>query len=68
MTIKNKLREIRMREYMLSQKDFCEVLKINVRTYSPLENNKVQGNIETIFFICKNLHKKIEDIWYEVSE
>ena len=49
--IKNKLKEIRMKEYMMTQKDFCEV--INKRTYSPLEGNKVQGNIETIFKIEK---------------
>ena len=34
--IKNRLREIRMKEYMMSQKDFCEVIGINKRTYSPL--------------------------------
>jgi putative transcriptional regulator len=52
--IKNRLREIRMKEFMMSQKDFCEVIGINKRTYSPLEGNKVQGNIENIFKIARN--------------
>jgi len=64
----NRLKEIRMKEYMMSQKEFCEVLDINTRTYSPLECNKVKGNIETIFKIARKLNKNIEDIWYEVSE
>lgn len=66
--IKNKLKEIRMREYMMTQTEFCrDVLKINIRTYSPIENNKQQGNIETIFRIAKALNRSIEDIWYEVK-
>jgi putative transcriptional regulator len=65
MIIKNRLKEIRMREYMMSQKEFCEnILKTNVRTYNPIENNKVQGNIETAMSIAKNLSRKVEDIWY----
>jgi putative transcriptional regulator len=66
--VKNRLKVIRMQEYMMSQKEFCEVIGINTRTYSPLESNKVQGNIETILKIAKNLNRTIEDIWYEVSE
>jgi putative transcriptional regulator len=65
----NKLKEIRMKEYMMNQKEFCEnVLKINTRTYSPIEGNKVQGNIETAMIISKALNRKIEDIWYFVNE
>jgi putative transcriptional regulator len=65
MGVKNKLKEIRMREYMMSQKDFCEnILKINIRTYNPIENNKVQGTIDTAMNIANNLNKRIEEIWY----
>lgn len=63
--IKNHLKEIRMKEYMLNQKEFCEnILKVNIRTYNPIENNKVQGTIETAMNIARSLNKKIEDIWY----
>ncbi len=62
--VKNKLKEIRMREYMMNQTEFCDkVLNMNIRTYSPIEGNKVQGNIETILQIAKALNRKVEDIW-----
>lgn len=62
--VKNRLREIRMREYMLSSKEFCEILNIPESTYSKIESNKQQGNIETILKIAKALNLKVEDIWY----
>lgn len=69
MTVKNKLKEIRMKEYMMNQKEFCsEVLKINRRTYSSLERNEVQGNLETAFKIAESLKRTIEDIWYYEAE
>ncbi|MCT8976281.1 helix-turn-helix domain-containing protein [Clostridium sp. CX1] len=69
MAIKNRLKEIRMREYMLNQKEFAEeILKISVFTYNPIESNKKQGNIETIFKISKALNRRIEDIWFYEAE
>lgn len=62
--VKNRLKEIRMREFMLSSKEFCEILKIPESTYSKIEANKQQGNIETILRISKALNRKVEDIWY----
>lgn len=63
--VKNRLKEIRMREYMMNQKEFCEsVLFINVFTYNPIEGNKVQGNIETAIKIAKALNRPVEEIWY----
>ncbi|WP_294405609.1 helix-turn-helix transcriptional regulator [uncultured Clostridium sp.] len=62
--VKNRLKEIRMREYMLSQKEFCKILKISQSTYSNIEANKIQGNIENILTIAKALNRKVEDIWY----
>lgn len=50
---------------MMNQKEFCEnILHLNTRTYSPIEANKVQGNIETILRIATALDRKVEDIWY----
>ena len=62
--MKNRLKEIRMREYMMSQKEFCELIGISQSTYSSIEANKIQGNIENILIICKALNRKVEDIWY----
>lgn len=65
--VKNKLKEIRMREYMLNQKDFCKLIGISQSTYNPIENNTKQGNAETILLIAKGLNRKVEDIWYLVE-
>ena len=65
--VKNKLKEIRMREYMLNQKDFCKLIGISQSTYNPIENNIKQGNSETILLIAKGLNRKVEDIWYLVD-
>lgn len=62
--VKNKLKEIRMREYMMNSKEFCKVIDIKANTYSQIEANKQQGNIETILKIAKALNRKVEDIWY----
>lgn len=63
--VKNHLKEIRMKEYMLNQKEFAEnVLHVSVYTYNPIENNKTQGNIETILIIAKALNRPVENIWY----
>lgn len=65
--VKNRLKEIRMREYMLNQKDFCKLIGISQSTYNPIENNIKQGNAETILLIAKGLNRKVEDIWYLVD-
>ena len=65
--VKNKLKEIRMREYMMNSSEFCKVIDISISTYSKIESNKQQGNIETIFKISKALNRKVEDIWYLID-
>lgn len=62
--VKNILKEIRMREYMMNSSEFCKVLGISISTYSQIESNKQQGNIETILKISTALNRKVEDIWY----
>ncbi|NFO03097.1 helix-turn-helix domain-containing protein [Clostridium botulinum] len=64
MGVKNKLKEIRMKEYMMNQKEFCELIGISQSTYNPIENNVKQGNAETLLIIAKGLNRKVEDIWY----
>ncbi|GAA0735807.1 helix-turn-helix transcriptional regulator [Clostridium oceanicum] len=65
--VRNRLKEIRMREYLMNQKEFSEkVLKLSLSTYNPIEQNKSQGNIETILKIAKALNRSIEEIWYMV--
>ncbi|AUN10696.1 transcriptional regulator [Clostridium botulinum] len=53
-----------MKEYMMDQKTFAEMLGIKKSTYNTIELNKVQGNAETLLTIAKALNRKVEDIWY----
>ena len=62
--VKNKLKEIRMTKYMMNSNEFCKMIGISPSTYSQIETNKKQGNIETILKISKALNLKVEDIWY----
>ena len=62
--VRNRLKEIRMKNYMMNAKEFSELLGIKANTYSQLETQKQQGNIETILKISKALNLKVEDIWY----
>ena len=62
--VKNKLKEIRMTKYMMNSIEFCKMIGISPSTYSQIETNKQQGNIETILKISKALNLKVEDIWY----
>lgn len=65
--VRNRLKEIRMREYMMNSSEFCKVLNISISTYSQIESNKQQGNIETILKISRALNRKVEDIWYLID-
>lgn len=64
MSVKNRLKEIRMKEYLMNSKEFCSLLGVSQSTYSQIESNKQQGNIETILKISKALNRKVEDIWH----
>ncbi|WP_279222137.1 helix-turn-helix transcriptional regulator [Clostridium sp. JN-9] len=55
---------MRMREYMMDQKEFSKMLGISNTTYNTIELNKVQGNAETLLRISKALNREVEDIWY----
>lgn len=64
--LKNKLKEIRMREYMLSSSEFAKFLGINLGTYSQIENDKKSVSLENAFRIAEKLNRTIEDIWEKV--
>lgn len=49
---------------MLNSSEFTKLLNISLSTYSQIESNKQQGNIETILKIAKALNQKVEDVWY----
>jgi len=62
--VKNKLKEIRMREYMMNQKDFANKLEISIKVYWSWENDKSSPTLERALEIAKKLDKDIKEIWY----
>ncbi|WP_073249257.1 helix-turn-helix transcriptional regulator [Caloramator proteoclasticus] len=62
--VKNRLKEIRMREYMMNQKVFAEFIEIDIKSLSNWERNISRPNLEIALKIAKKLNKKVEDIWY----
>ena len=64
MGVKNKLKEIRMREYMMNQKDFANKLEISIKVYWSWENDKSSPTLERALEIAKKLDKDIKEIWY----
>jgi putative transcriptional regulator len=66
--IRNKLKEIRMKEYMMNQREFAEqILDIDYRKYNHYENS-TSPSAETMIIIAKKLKKPIEDIFYIIEE
>lgn len=65
MAVKNKLKEIRMKEYMLSAIEFSKMLDVKKSTYSQWENELNNPTLEKAFEVAKKLNKNINEIWYE---
>jgi DNA-binding XRE family transcriptional regulator len=63
MGVKNKLKEIRMKEYMLPQTEFAKLLEIDYRQYNRYENGTVP-NLETALQIIERLNKTINEVFY----
>lgn len=65
--IKNKLKEIRMKEYMIESKsEFARMLDVPVQTYIKWENEESSPNLDLAFTIAKKLNRTVIDIWYQI--
>ena len=62
--IKNKLKEIRMREYMMTGQDFAKMLNVSRTTYSNWEVGTSRPTLDKALEIAKQLNKDIGYIWY----
>ena len=62
--VRNRLKEIRMKEYMMAPGEFAKYLGISIRMYSAYENSHSNPTIEGCLKISKILNKNINDIWY----
>ncbi|EGT4144077.1 helix-turn-helix transcriptional regulator [Clostridium perfringens] len=64
MSVNNKLREIRMREFLMEIREFADKLGVNLKTYSNWEKNRSKPPLEEALKIAEKLERNIEDIWY----
>ena len=64
MPVKNRLREIRMREYALEPQQFAEFIAVNFKTYYSWERGIAGPSLNTALEVAKKLNKRVEDIWY----
>ena len=64
MVVKNRLKEVRMKEYMMEPKEFSEMLDVNTRTYYSWELGTAIPSMKEGLRVSNKLNKKLEDIWY----
>lgn len=65
MKLRNRLKEIRMKEYMKSAKEFAEMLDVKKSTYSQWENEQNNPTLEKAYEVSKKLNREVIEIWYE---
>lgn len=63
--VKSKLREIRMREFLMAPGEFAKYLDIPIQTYSGWENNHSRPTLEKALDIADKLNKDVKEIWYK---
>lgn len=64
MAVKNKLKEIRMKEYMMEPGEFAKLLNVNVKTYYSWEKGAANPNLQKALEVAKVLNKEIGEVWY----
>ena len=65
MPLANRLKQIRMQEYQMNQKEFRIMLGIDVAsTYSQIESGKRVPGMEFAYEIAAKLNRSVDDIWY----
>ena len=62
--VKNRLREIRMREYLMEQKEFAAFLGVGLTTYFNWEKGTSKPPLEKAIEIANKLDKDVREIWY----
>ena len=63
--LKNKLKEIRLKEYMMNSREFAEMLEVKESTYCRWEKCDNNPNLELAYKIAEKLNKSVTDIWYQ---
>lgn len=61
--VTNILKEIRMQQYMMNKRKFCELIGVSEQQYARYENSIYQPSLEVVLRISKALEKNVNDIW-----
>jgi len=64
MKIVCKLKEIRMREFMMNMTEFAKFLDVNVKTYSRWEKGNGLPPLDKALQIAQKLKRNVNDIWH----
>lgn len=64
MGVKNKLKEIRMREYTMEPEEFAKLIDVNIKSYYSYERDFSRPTLEKALQISLKLNKTIHEIWY----
>lgn len=62
--VKNRLKEIRMKEYMMNSVEFAKFLGVPISTYSQWENGSNNPTLIKCFEIANKINKSLQEIWY----
>jgi DNA-binding XRE family transcriptional regulator len=62
--VKSKLKEIRMKEYMLNLTDFAKTIDVDMKILSSWEKNKSRPTLERALDVARKLNKNVNEIWY----
>lgn len=62
--VKNRLKEIRMKAYMMEPQKFAKLINVNYRTYYSWEKGLTGPSLEKALEVAETLKLKVEDIWY----
>ncbi|WP_278320153.1 helix-turn-helix transcriptional regulator [Clostridium sporogenes] len=62
--VRNKLKEIRMKEYLMNQTEFANMLGFDLKTVSNWERGISTPTLERAIKVSEKLNKKVNDIWY----
>lgn len=63
--LKNRLKEIRLKEYMMNSKEFSKFLSVSNTTYSNWELGVSKPTLDKAIEIANKLNKDVKEIWYE---
>lgn len=64
MAVRNRLKEIRMKEYLMNLTEFANFLGYDVRTVSSWEKSNSVPGLERALDVANKLNRNVNDIWY----